>query len=54
MPRFLAQAGLISGEFVQILKSWSNEGAPVHIALPSQKNIAQRIRKFYDFAAKRF
>lgn len=54
MPRFLAQAGLANGDFVQVLKSWSHEGAPVHAVLPAQKNVAKRIRKFYDFATQRF
>lgn len=54
MPRFLAQTAITSGEFVQVLKQWSHEGAPAHIVLPAQKNIAQRIRKFYDYAAKQF
>lgn len=54
MPRFLAQDGLATGDFVQVLKSWSFEGAPTHIVLPSQKKIAPRIRQFYEFAARYF
>lgn len=52
LPRFLVEGHIRRGELVHVLRHWRNEGSPVQLTMPSQKNIAKRIRKFFDFAAK--
>lgn len=53
LPRFLIQENLDKGTLVHILRPWRNEGAPVQIVMPGQKNIALRLRSFFDFSSKR-
>lgn len=53
LPRFLANEFLATGELQHILRSWSGEGTPVQITMPSQKNMSYRVRKFVDFSTKR-
>lgn len=53
LPKFLCHAHLASGELIQILKQWGDEGAPLHIIVPQQKKISPKVRQFMDFAAKR-
>lgn len=53
LPRFLCLPQLASGEIVQILKQWGDEGRPIQITVPHQKKISKKVRTFMDFAAKR-
>ena len=53
LPRFLAQPYLDSGELVHVLRQWRNEGVTLHLVMPGQKNVAERIRRFFDYSAKR-
>lgn len=53
LPRFLCQKELSSGEMVQILKQWGDEGSPLQIAVPQQKKISSKVRAFMDFSAKK-
>lgn len=53
VPRFLCESYLASGELIQVLKHWGDEGAPIQIAIPHQKNISKKLRTFMDFAAKK-
>lgn len=53
LPKFLCQSQLASGEIVQILKQWGDEGSPLQIAVPHQKKISRKVRTFMDFAAKK-
>lgn len=53
LPKFICQSQLASGEIVQILKQWGDEGSPLQIAVPHQKKISRKVRTFMDFAAKR-
>lgn len=54
LPRFLCESYLASGELVHILKPWGDEGSPIQIAVPHQKNKSRKLRAFIDFATKRF
>ena len=53
LPKFLCHSQLASGEIVQILKQWGDEGSPLHIAVPHQKKISSKVRAFMDFASKK-
>jgi DNA-binding transcriptional LysR family regulator len=53
LPKFLCQSQMASGEIVQILKQWGEEGSPLHLAVPHQKKISRKVRTFIDFASKR-
>ena len=53
LPKFLCQSQMASGEIVQILKQWGEEGSPLHLAVPHQKKISRKVRTFMDFASKR-
>lgn len=53
LPKFICQSQLASGEIVQVLKKWGDEGSPLQIAVPHQKKISHKVRTFMDFAAKR-
>lgn len=53
LPKFLCQSQLATGEIVQILKQWGDEGSPLQIAVPHQKKISRKVRTFMDFAAKK-
>jgi LysR family transcriptional regulator for bpeEF and oprC len=53
IPRFLCGPHLSNGELVQVLKNWTDEGSPIQIAVPHQKNISRKSRLFMDFASKR-
>jgi len=53
VPRFLCEPYLKSGELIHILKSWRNDGVPIQIVLPGQKETQKRIKIFSDFCAKK-
>lgn len=53
MPKFLAQPEVNSGRLIHVLKSWFQEGAPVQITMPAQKNVASKVRKFFDYSVQR-
>ncbi len=53
VPRFLCHSQLASGEIIQVLKQWGDEGSPLQIAIPHQKKISKKVRTFMDFAAKK-
>lgn len=53
LPKFFCEPYLASGELVQVLKAWGAAGSPLQAVLPQQKNIAKRIRVFFDFSTKR-
>jgi DNA-binding transcriptional LysR family regulator len=53
LPKFICQSMIASGEIVQVLKQWGDEGSPLQIAVPYQKKISPKVRTFMDFAAKR-
>lgn len=53
LPRFLCEQALASGELIHILKQWGEEGLPIQVAMPHQKNISIRVRTFVDFAVKK-
>lgn len=53
LPKFLCQSQLATGEIVQILKQWGDEGSPLQIAVPHQKKISRKVRTFMDFASKK-
>ena len=53
IPRFVADEALKTGQLTHLLKTWSSEGGPVHVTLPSQKNIPRNIRVFFDYSTKR-
>lgn len=54
LPKFLCLPQLASGEIVQILKQWGDEGSPLQITVPHQKKISKKVRTFMDFAAKKY
>lgn len=53
VPAFLCEAYLTNGELIHLLKDWGDEGTPVQIAIPHQKNISKKMRTFVDFMAKK-
>lgn len=53
IPKFVAEDSLKSGKITQILKTWTSEGGPIQITLPSQKNMPRNIRVFFDYSVKR-
>lgn len=53
LPKFLCLSQVSSGEIVHIMKSWGNEGSPLQIVVPHQKNIPGKVRAFIDFASKK-
>lgn len=53
LPRFLCLPQISSGEIIHVLKAWGDEGSPLQIVVPHQKNIPGKVRTFMDFAAKK-
>lgn len=53
LPKFLCEPYLASGEMIHILKQWGDDGSPIQLAVPHQKNISKRARTFMDFASKK-
>lgn len=52
LPEFVCEAHLASGTLVHIYKPWRNEGFPIQVTMPHQKNISKKVRLFFDFAIK--
>lgn len=53
VPAFLCEGYISNGDLIHVLKSWGDEGSPVQIAIPHQKNISKKMRTFMDFMAKK-
>lgn len=53
IPRFICEPHLQSGALIHVLKSWRNEGEPLHLVLPGQKELPRRLKIFSDFLVKR-
>jgi DNA-binding transcriptional LysR family regulator len=53
VPRFLVQDLVDSKDLAIVLRGWGEEGLPVQIVLPGQRNLARRLKVFADFCAKR-
>ena len=52
LPRFLVQKQIDNGDLVHVLRHWRNEGLPVQVAMPAQKKVAERIRRFFDYSVR--
>lgn len=53
LPAFLCESIIASGELVHVLRHWGDEGSPIQIAIPHQKNISKKLRVFMDFLYKK-
>lgn len=53
MPRYLCETQLANGSLVHLLKTWGDEGTPLQVAIPHQKNISHRVRTFFDFSVRK-
>lgn len=53
VPAFLCEAYISNGDLIHVLKSWGDEGSPVQIAIPHQKNLSKKMRTFMDFMARK-
>ena len=51
IPSFLVRDSIVKGELIPLFREWKNEGLPIQIMLPQQKEIPLRLRKFIDFLA---
>ena len=53
LPAFLCESLISSGELVHVLRHWGDEGSPIQIAIPHQKNISKKLRVFMDVLYKK-
>lgn len=51
IPAFLVRDAIVKGDLIPVFREWKNEGLPIQIMIPQQKEIPPRIRKFIDFLA---
>lgn len=51
LPKFLIRTELISGKLIEVVKDWTDEGAPIQLLFPPQKNISLKVKKFSDYVA---
>ncbi|MCM2348657.1 MAG: LysR family transcriptional regulator [Bacteriovoracaceae bacterium] len=53
LPAFLCDSNLANGDLIHVLKNWGDEGSPIQIAIPHQKNVSKKIKTFRDFLSKK-